>query len=435
LICLFLILTFCFTVIVSSGCHSDKPDYGPPNDFPILKDFEPKLLKNVTNGKSYLITVPNEGNTSTYYLTHLWGTAYEMGYAQGQLYKDQIPIFINSVWNYFLTQFEENLPFLPEWLAKMVADLGLDAALDMTELFTRSYTAPHFYDEMKGLADATGADYQTIIRIHMIAGFTQGQCSLFGAWGDAVGNTGKVYQLRALDWDMDGPFRDYSAITVYHPNEGDGHPFVNVGIMAFIGGLTGISATQLGISEIGIAFPDESFGSMSRIGQPFIFLLRDILQYDETLDDAVNRMINTQRTCDLTLAVGDGKLGEVRAMEYSASVLDVFDDSNMMPYNETWHPRIKNIIYLGMDWLCPSYNLVLSQQLKKYYGNINPQNAIQYISAVEESGSNHIGIYDLTDMQLYVSFAAPHNVGGPVEAYSRQFTQFDVKTLLNEPKL
>lgn len=24
LICLFLILTFCFTVIVSSGCHSDK---------------------------------------------------------------------------------------------------------------------------------------------------------------------------------------------------------------------------------------------------------------------------------------------------------------------------------------------------------------------------------------------------------------------------
>lgn len=38
-------------------------------------------------------------------------------------------------------------------------------------------------------------------------------------------------------------------------------------------------------------------------------------------------------------------------------------------------------------------------------------------------------------MQLYVSFAAPHNVGGPVEAYSRQFTQFDVKTLLNEPKL
>lgn len=60
-----------------------------------------------------------------------------------------------------IIKFEENLPFFPEWLAKMVADLGLDAALDMTELFTRSYTAPHFYDEMKGLADATGADYQS----------------------------------------------------------------------------------------------------------------------------------------------------------------------------------------------------------------------------------------------------------------------------------
>lgn len=65
----------------------------------------------------------------------------------------------------------------------------------------------------------------------MIAGFTQGQCSLFGAWGKAVGNTGKLYQLRAFDWDMDGPFRDYPAITVYHPNDGDGHPFLSVGVV------------------------------------------------------------------------------------------------------------------------------------------------------------------------------------------------------------
>lgn len=37
-------------------------------------------------------------------------------------------------------------------------------------------------------------------------------------------------------------------------------------------------------------------------------------------------------------------------------------------------------------------------------------------------------------MQLYVSFAAPHGVGGPVDGCSRQFSQFDVVALFNVEK-
>ncbi len=87
------------------------------------------------------------------------------------------------------------------------------------------------------------------------------------------------------------------------------------------------------------------------------------MQYDNVLDDAINRMINTHRTCgnklfissrfyvaDLMLGVGDGKTNEFRGFQYSYSVLNVFDDQNLMPYNETWHPRINDIVYWGMDW-------------------------------------------------------------------------------------
>ncbi len=38
---------------------------------------------------------------------------------------------------------------------------------------------------------------------------------------------------------MDGPFRDYSSITVYHPNAGNGHAFASVAFVGFVGGLTG----------------------------------------------------------------------------------------------------------------------------------------------------------------------------------------------------
>lgn len=179
-------------------------------------------------------------------------------------------------------------------------------------------------------------------------------------------------------------------MTVYHPNDGNGHEFINVGMIGFIGGLTGLSSAQLAISEIGVAYPDDSFGDESRIGIPFIYLLRDILQFDLTVDDAISRISNEKRTCDLILGVGDGKLGEMRGFEYSSSAFQVFDDKNLMPLNDTWHPRIENIVYWGMDWICPGYNLVLSKLLLQYHGQITPELAIQKISAPEQSGDNRM---------------------------------------------
>jgi len=240
---------------------------------------------------------------------------------------------------------------------------------------------------------------------------------------------GSLLQLRSLDWDMNGPFRDYAAITVYHPNDGT-NAHINIGMIGFIGGLTGISSTQLGISEIGVSYPDASFGSESRIGVPFIFLLRDILRYDQTIDDSISRMAEAKRTCDLILGVGDGKMTEFRGFQYSSTVLHVMDDLNQLPLNNTWHPRIRDAVYWGMDWICPAYNTVLSGLLKQYYGKITPELAIQSISAVELSGDNHLAFYDLTNMVFFVSFAAPHNVGGAPQAYARQFCKFDAKAIL-----
>jgi len=298
-------------------------------------------------------------------------------------------------------------------------------------LMTRAFTPDHFYQELHGLADATGYDYQLIVNVHMIAGLTQGHCSLFGAWGDALSSSSptKLLQLRALDWNMDGPFRDYSALTVYHPTEG--HSFCIVGFAGFIGGLTGISEVQLGISEIGVSYKDSSFGDESRVGIPFIFMLRDILQFDKTVDAATRRMQNIVRTCDLILAVGDGKSSKFHGYQYSWSVLNVFTDTNLMP-NTTWHPKIDSIVYWGMDWICPGYDLLLSKQLKKNHGEITAEVAIRDISAVEGSGDNHIALYDLTNMMLYVSYAAPRTSSGIIPAYARQYSLFDVRKLLNE---
>jgi hypothetical protein len=67
---------------------------------------------------------------------------------------------------------------LPEWLQGLIANLGLDVALDITELMTRKWTPQYFYDELQGISDASGIEYQTLVRIHMLAGLTQGACSM-----------------------------------------------------------------------------------------------------------------------------------------------------------------------------------------------------------------------------------------------------------------
>lgn len=432
-------------VILSAGCNSKVPIRGKPNNFPILDLTKPNpnmvLLGQIKNAKAYLVTVPNSGgNTvSNYTVTHVWGNYYEMGYAQGAILMKHGPSsikhFIDSVWEYFEEQVEGALPnFFPAWFAKIIADFGLEIALDVTASITYPWTDQRIFDELQGLADSTGLQYRKLLRVHMIAGLTQGKCSMFGMWGDALASgdaRGHVLQLRALDWDMKGPFRNYASITVYHPNDGT-NAHLLIGMAGFIGGLTGVSDKQLGISEIGVSYPDASFGAESRFGIPFIFLLRDILRFDVTVDDSISRMANAKRTCDLILGVGDGKLGEFRGFAYGSETFKVMDDQNMLPDAPTWHPRIKHVVYWGMDWVCPAYNTVLSEQIKMHYGSITPEIAIQNITAIEMSGDNHLAFYDLTEMTFWASFAAAKTVGGPVAAYDRQFVKYNAWDLFNE---
>jgi len=438
------LFAFFVALALCSECNTNNPQPQPPNKFPVLDGMSNmNLLQKNKNGLLYSVTVPNGGNTSTFYVSHVWGSPYQMGFAQGQMYEAAglgVTAFIDSVWTYYLNQIEQIgfLKTLPPWLADWIADFGFEAALEMTEVATYEWTGSYYWEELQGIADASGMSDQQFRQykwIHMLPGLTEGKCSMFGAWGSALDPSGttKLLQLRALDWDMDGPFRNFPAIVVYHPNSDNGHPFVNIGVGGFVGGLTGVSKTQLGISEIGVDYPDSTFGSESRIGVPFVFLLRDILQFDNTYLDALARIVKTKRTCDLILGVGDGKATQFRGVAYSSSKVTIMDDTNQLPLNNTWHPRIPNVVYWGMDWVCPGDNLILSQQIKANYGKISAPVALSQLTSVEGSGSNHLAYYDLTNMLIYVSFAANHTELGNPNGYAPQFTSFDANALMNVP--
>ena len=189
--------------------------------------------------------------------------------------------------------------------------------------------------------------------------------------------------------------------------------------------MTGMSSSMLGMTSIGVELPDDTFGDESRIGLPFIFVSRYILQYSETLDDALSYIADVHRMCHLIIGIADGKLNTARMIQYSHSKVAFFDDLNLQPYAE-WHPRIPNAVYNGMDWLCPSYQYKLYQQITAKYGQITPEYTIQNITAVVKTGDVHVAVYDLTENILYVANGRASNEQGPKAAYDRQFIKLDM---------
>jgi len=321
-------------------------------------DAEPHFLKEVKNGRMYEVGETSQNNTMK--LLHVYGTMEEMGAAQGELLGDELAVFLNDVWTYVEGQVVDALPeWLPESLRLDIANFGMDAGLDLTYVATYKYTTKAYYDEMRAMVVAAGHPdlYERAVRIHMVGEITKGHCSTFGLWGAATKNN-ETLQLRALDWDFDGPFRKHPALIVYHPSDdSQGYPFINIGFTGWLGMLSGINSYQMAISEIGVSYPESTFGHESRFGNAFTFMMRDLIQYEKTLQGAINRLVTNNRTCDLILGIGDGKpdIATFRGFQVSYSVCNVIDDQNLLP-NETWHPKIDGAAYWGMDWLCPNWD-------------------------------------------------------------------------------
>jgi len=109
------------------------------------------------------------------------------------------------------------------------------------------------------------------------------------------------------------------------------------------------------------------------------------------------------------------------------------NDQNLLPVAD-WHPRISNIVYWGMDWICPNDNTMLAAQLKLFYGNITVENTIRDITSYVTTGNLHIAIYDHPHDAMFVAFARSDKADpkGPAYAYQRPFTRLDVAALWKE---
>jgi hypothetical protein len=162
-----------------------------------------------------------------------------------------------------------------------------------------------------------------------------------------------------------------------------------------------MSSVQMGMSE---KVTDHVFGTTSRRGIPFNFLMRDILQYDADLDAAISRMAEATRTCAIWLGCGDAKpdFHYANLFQYSHTVLNVIDPDTHIQYpsnsSKYIHPNIPDIVYWGVNQQC------YSALLQEWNGNITAENTIKNIIPVSQTGDMHAAIYDLDNLVWIFDF-------------------------------
>jgi len=302
-------------------------------------------------------------------------------------------------------------------------------------IMTHFYTPSYFGDEIRGLADSINMTYESVFRFMMFPELIKAQCTIVGAWGQASSD-GSLYHLRALDWGTTNPFRLFPTFTIYHPEEGNGHPFATLGWNGFIGALTGFSQYVGAGEKVWIHYN----GTDSRAGIPWHFLFRDILQFDANVSAALDRINSATRTCSIFLGLGDHGDGNFKVVEYSHDRVVVFGDETPFPgYAPTpvQHPLLEDVVYVDKHSQ-PSSDPCLGSLLQGSYGSLGVQPLID-VTAQSQTGDMHAAVYDYGNDYVYLAVASqgipypPSNPNDVIPAYDRQFIQFDMDALFSLP--
>lgn len=93
-----------------------------------------------------------------------------------------------------------------------------------------------------------------------------------------------LVQLRALDFGT-GPWANYTVIATYRDRipDKDSNAFVSITFPGFVGAITGVSQSGIGISEkVWMTYDTPDLQPGSYQGEADIFVLRDILQKART---------------------------------------------------------------------------------------------------------------------------------------------------------
>jgi hypothetical protein len=232
-----------------------------------------------------------------YAVLHLKGTPYEMGYQHGVLLQKNVRENLDYMLN---VKGEQELLEVGPLRVK-------PRQLIETIIETQKPFIPAKYlEEIRGLAKGAGVSPKDARVCNFIPEIFH--CSGFAVMNSAT-KDGTLYHGRVLDYAIDWRLQEHCAIIVAEPE--DGIPFANVTYAGFVGSVTGMNARHVSIGEMG------GGGIGHWEGVPMAFLVREVLESADNLDEAIGVFRDNPRTCQYFYVIADGKTNRAVGMEAS----------------------------------------------------------------------------------------------------------------------
>lgn len=387
-------------------------------------------------------------------------SGYDRGYAHGYLLANEIVEFAGPKLNQYyrdivmdidVSQFPEPLQKIFSVLKVMGAAAApsvMHEALAWVWEQQEQYTPQYLIDEMNGLGvgicdglGTTNCDSNEwadkVKAVNMLPELIRMACTAYGAWGKATPD-GNLVQMRALDFGT-GPFANYTVVATYRSPAATGNAFVSVSFPGFVGVITGVSQSGIGVSEkVWMTYDTPDLQPGTYQGEADVMVLRDILELSKNRVDAETYLKQAQRTWAIWIGIGDYETNVFDLVGYTMDSADVYTDETMPTM--TGQPYLESVAYVDKHPQ-PTHdgpNGTLPTALTDFYGNITLETG-KTIVQYHQTGDLHTASYDFGASQMYVSLGRINTDGKYCDeecvdssiwkAYNRPHLKFDLQNL------
>ncbi len=324
------------------------------------------------------------------------GTPEQMGAAHGRLLADLVP------------------NVMPRTMALVGAGLAVQKGEwfydKIDEIFRR--TSPHtperFVREIKAMAASAKITERDAVCGNFFPELFH--CSGVAVRGKASAD-GRVVHARVLDYMRDIHLQKYTAVQVFVP-EG-GIPWMSLGYAGFLGTVTAMNAKGLAIGEMG------GGGEGSWDGMPMTFLMREVAEKAETVEQALAIMRNARRSCEYYYVISDAK----RAMAGVYATADTFEVLLPGQQNPKLPPVPEDTVMMSGGGRAKA----LSERLHAQFGKITPDVMIEIIKRPVAMKSNlHNAVFMPETLDMWFADA-----GRKTPACDEPYTHVNLQVILD----
>ncbi|HEV8291278.1 MAG TPA: C45 family autoproteolytic acyltransferase/hydrolase [Tepidisphaeraceae bacterium] len=271
------------------------------------------------------------------------------------------------------------------------------------------FISERYYREIDAMADAVGTNHQEA----RLANFFP---ELFHCSGFAIANDatvgGRLYHGRILDYMKGVGLEQNATVMVFQPEKGNA--WVNIGYAGFIGSVTAMNAKHVAIGEMG------GRGEGNWDGKPMAQLVREVMENADTLEEAVEIMRKSPRTCEYYYVISDGKGRKAVGIKAKPNVFETVAMGESHP--ELKRPVRDTVLVSAGDRY---ENLV--NRVQQGYGKFTAESARALMDPPVCMNSNiHSVLFAPESLDFWVANADSQNV-----ASKTRYTHYNLRELLD----